>query len=187
MPIRTGQTTSYRTDDDGDLEQGRGAAFLTLSANNPFGNTNRFTDELGTQTYANDIIIDWEARDYGASTVLGYYRVDRVALNWDDAIDTAAALSIGTFTTGWYLPNIVELFRIFRFEGNAANIPMDYAPFNLTYTGKFWSSTTRAIATSQAHDVINNSGYGANVTGKTTATHHHIYARIFTVTGTVLT
>lgn len=187
MPLRTGQTTSYRTGDDGDLEEGRGAAILTLSSNNPFGNTSRFTDELGLQTYANDIIIDWEARDYTGTTVLGYYRIDRVALNWDDATDTAAALSIGTFTTGWYLPNIVEMFRIFKFEGNTANIPMDYAPFNLSYTGKFWSSTTRGIASAQAHDVINNSGYGANVSGKTTAINHHIYARIFTVTGTVLT
>ena len=44
--MKTGQTTSYRTGDDGDIEAGRATDFFTLSTNNPFGNTNRFTDEL---------------------------------------------------------------------------------------------------------------------------------------------
>ena len=44
--MKTGQTTSYRTGDDGDLEAGRATDFFTLASNNPFGNTNRFTDEL---------------------------------------------------------------------------------------------------------------------------------------------
>jgi hypothetical protein len=57
--MKTGQTTSYRTGDDGDIEAGRAASFLTLGTNNPFGNTNRFTDELGGSTYTNKIAIDW--------------------------------------------------------------------------------------------------------------------------------
>jgi hypothetical protein len=48
--MKTGQTTSYRTGDDGDLEAGRNVSFTTLAENNPFGNTNRFTDEIGGQT-----------------------------------------------------------------------------------------------------------------------------------------
>ena len=44
--LKTNQTVSYRTGDDGDLQKGREVDFYTLSANNPFGNTNRFTDEL---------------------------------------------------------------------------------------------------------------------------------------------
>ena len=53
--MKTGQTTSYRTGDDGDLEAGRNVDFTTLAENNPFGNTNRFTDELGGQTYTKNI------------------------------------------------------------------------------------------------------------------------------------
>ena len=39
---KTGQTTSYRTGDDGDIEAGRDVDFTTLKADNPFGNTNLF-------------------------------------------------------------------------------------------------------------------------------------------------
>ena len=42
--MKTGQTTSFRTGDDGDLEAGRNVSFTVLAENNPFGNTNRFTD-----------------------------------------------------------------------------------------------------------------------------------------------
>jgi len=57
--MKTGQTTSYRTGDDGDLEAGRETNFTTLRRRNPFANLNRFTDELGGQTYTNNIVIDW--------------------------------------------------------------------------------------------------------------------------------
>jgi hypothetical protein len=61
--MKTGQTTSYRTGDDGDLEAGRDTDFFTLDAA-PLHNdgsatlnttTNRFTDTLGGSTYADDI------------------------------------------------------------------------------------------------------------------------------------
>jgi hypothetical protein len=71
--MKTGQTTSYRTGDDGDLEEGRATDFFTLATNNPFGNTNRFTDELGGSTYTNNIVIDWSTYDNIGGTVLGYY------------------------------------------------------------------------------------------------------------------
>ena len=51
--MRTGATTSYRTGDDSDTSsEGRATDFFTLAENNPFGTTDRFTDEIGTQTYA---------------------------------------------------------------------------------------------------------------------------------------
>jgi len=55
--MKTGQTISYATNDDGDLEAGRNTSFTVLAENNPFGNTNRFTSELGTQTYTNNIVL----------------------------------------------------------------------------------------------------------------------------------
>ena len=59
--MKTGQTTSYRTGDDGDIEAGRATDFLTLEYNNPFGNTNRFTKTDGTAGTIGVVqwIIDW--------------------------------------------------------------------------------------------------------------------------------
>ena len=95
--MKTGQTTSYRTGDDGDIEAGRDVDFFTLASNNPFGNTNRFTDELGGATYTNNIVIDWST--YNGTNVLGYYR--RLVSSggvfdyiWNDAIDLGASFQI---------------------------------------------------------------------------------------------
>jgi hypothetical protein len=76
--MKTGQTTSYRTGDDGDLEVGRNVDFFTLAENNPFGTTDRFTDELGGSTYTNNIVIDWST--YDGSTVLGWRRTQMVLI-----------------------------------------------------------------------------------------------------------
>ena len=86
--MKTGQTTSYRTGDDGDIEAGRLTSFTTLAENNPFGNTNRFTDELGGTTYTKNIVIDWST--YNGTNVLGYYRIATVVADWNAAIDAAA-------------------------------------------------------------------------------------------------
>ena len=55
----TGQTISYGLGDDGTHQRGRLVDFVTLDHLNLFGNTNRFTDRVGTQVYADDIVIDW--------------------------------------------------------------------------------------------------------------------------------
>ena len=109
--MKTGQTTSYRTGDDGDLEAGREVSFTVLSSNNPFSNTNRFTDELGGQTYTNNIVIDWST--YDGSTVLG---ISRLAIatgqTWNNAVDNSLSYSVGTFTSGWRLINMKEIFQL---------------------------------------------------------------------------
>jgi len=180
MLMGTGLQTSYRTGDDKDINAGReNGSFYVLSSNNPFGNTDRFTDTLGGQTYANDIVIDWAHRDYTAGTVLSYYRVLRVATSWNDAIDTALALSITGFTTGWYLPNMVELNNLIQVSTDATVIlyPLNYAPFNFTNNLNYWTSTTRPISTPQAIKFFNNSAYANNTAAKTTAGYSHFYAR----------
>ena len=70
--IKTGQTVSYRSGDDGTIEAGRLVDFYTLPNNNPFGTAERFSDEFGGSTYANNIVIDWSTYDTSTSTVLGY-------------------------------------------------------------------------------------------------------------------
>lgn len=93
--LQTGQTTSYRTGDD--ITRGRLTNFTTLASNNPWGNTNRFTDTAGGSTYANGIVIDWST--YDNSTVLCYYIGDASTYrNWNTAIDLKLSATIGGLT-----------------------------------------------------------------------------------------
>jgi hypothetical protein len=179
--MKTGQTTSYRTGDDGDIEAGRATSFTVLASNNPFGNTNRFTDELGGQTYANRIRIDWST--YNGSTVLGYYQLaSPLSYNWNQAIDWALALSISTFTSGWRLPNLNELMNIMNF-GIAQNL--NYAPFSFSNLSHY-SSTTSLRNTAAAFVIISNSDSPVLEITKTTARNTIFAVRTFTVTGTTL-
>jgi hypothetical protein len=179
--MKTGQTISYLTGDDGDIEAGRNTNFTTLAENNVFGNTNRFTDELGTQTYTNNIVIDWSTFD--GSTVLGWYRLNNgIDINWTLAIAGALAFNIGTFTTGWRLPNVQELFSLLNFS--LLN-PFNYSPLNLgTVANGYWSGTN---TTNQGYRVFNTTTtVVSSVLKSTTSAMRYIPCRVFTVTGTTL-
>lgn len=175
---KTGQTTSYRTGDDGDLEAGRATSFTILASNNPFGNTNRFTDELGGTTYANNWVIDWST--YNGTNVLGYYRVVQSGV-WNTAVDN----SLGTFGTfsGCRLTNIFELMNITKWE--ASTHAFNYAPFNITLGSQFWSSTTLPINTGFASCFQNNTFQLLYATKGTALVF--LPCRTFTVSGTILT
>ena len=180
--IKTGQTTSYRTGDDGDIEAGRATSFTVLASNNPFGNTNRFTDELGGSTYTNNIRIDWST--YDGSTVLGYYQLSTSLLyTWNQAIDWAVALSTAGFTSGWRIPNINELMNIMNW-GLSANL--NYAPFSLA-TLSHWTSTTNNNDTASALIILSNSTNPLLNYAKILSRNTYFAARTFTVTGTTLT
>jgi hypothetical protein len=175
--MKTGQTTSYRTGDDGDIEAGRATNFTTLANSNPFSNLNRFTSELGTQTYTNNIVIDWST--YDGSTVLGYYTVISVDMTWNNAIDQSLALSISTFTSGWRLANRREILNIYNEELTAG---MTYSPFNINLT--LWASTTWRFTTTSAF-TVSSTGI-SNVVAKSGASGRRLAVRTFTVIGTTL-
>lgn len=181
--MKTGQTTSYRTGDDGDLEVGRNVDFTTLAENNVFGNTNRFTDELGGQTYTKNIVIDWST--YDGSTVLGWRRTSNgIDISWNSAIDAALLISIAPFTTGWRLPNIGEIFSICYWD--IAVRLLNYAPFNNNTNEIYWTSTTTGSASTQAA-AMENAGKRIIPGVKTTTTgYRYLPCRTFTVTGTTL-
>ena len=106
-PQPTGQTVVYRTGDDADIEatifapvrvdnslkvQNSLINFLTLGNTNSFGNTLRFTDELGTEIFANNYKID----NY---TGIGWYMIPiSVNTNWDACIDAPLALNTAGFS-----------------------------------------------------------------------------------------
>lgn len=181
--IKTGQTTSYRTGDDGDLEAGRANTFLTLASNNPFGNDKRFTDILGGQTYTNNIVIDWST--YDGSTVLGLSRaVVATGKTWNNAVDECIAFSVGTYTSGWRLPNIREIFNLTNYVNDQYNL-LNYTPLNLSSSGRvYWSSTTIIGVTTAAYAFSN---IGLTTQQSKTSTFTYFPVRTFTVTGTTLT
>lgn len=161
-PYKTGQTTSYVSNDDGDLQRGRGSDFTTLDFNNPFGNTNRFTDTLGGQTYANDIVIDWATTNYIAETVIGWYRVVQggAGVNWTTAM-SGQPYTVGSYND-WYIPNATELYLILNWELASR---LDYAPFSISSTtssGGIWTSTTNP------GDTTVGIRYNPNIGGGTT-------------------
>lgn len=161
QPTRTGQTTSYRTGDDGDLEMGIGSTFITLANNNIFLNNKRFTDELGTEVYTNKLVLDH-------LTGLMWYANPTISSNWNTAIDGAEASTQGGFSD-WFLPNINQLITICNFS-IATNSSLNYSPFNIIVTGttdRIWTSTTVANSTTNAFGLFTNGGL-SNI-GKTTA------------------
>jgi hypothetical protein len=179
--LKTGQTTSYATGDDGDIEAGRLTSFLVLPSNNPFGNTNRFTSTTGNQTYTNQIYIDWST--YNNSTVLGYYRLNSaLSHTWTQAVAWGLGLSTGGFTSGWRLPNINELMNLMNFS-LAQNL--NYSPISLTGLSQF-SSTTSPRVTTNAYEVIANSDTPIFERSKVSARNTIFAVRTFTVTGTTL-
>lgn len=186
--MKTGQTTIYETNDDGDLKAGRDADFFTLAGNNPFGNTNRFTDELGGTAYANDIVIDWSTYDNIVGTVLGYYRVAGGTDIWSDAVSNASATSVGTFTSGWRLTNINELHNLVKINSGAISgqgRAFNWSPINQGNSNtRYWTSSTLDNYTNQPYYFGNFFGGGGIVN---TQAYKWIACRTFTVTGTTLT
>ncbi len=176
--MKTGQTTSYRTGDDGDIEAGREVDFFTLAENNPFGNTNRFTDELGGQTYANNIVIDWST--YDGSTVLGIYRIYLDTATWDQLIDNCLALSVGTFTTGWRMWNVNECVNFIN-----AETTFNYAPLNIASFGGHCATSTGKGSYAQK---VMPAPFGFDLVANPKAnTSKAMAVRDFTVNGTTLT
>jgi hypothetical protein len=161
--MRTAQTTSYRTGDDADTSsEGRDTDFFTLDSA-PLHNdgsatinttTARFTDELGGQTYTNDIVLDWST--WNGVTILGYSRVNIATGNtWEQAIDNSLTYSLGTFTTNWRLSNIKEIINILNYQ-NIRTALLNYAPFLLSSLGRvYWSSTTVVGTTTLVYSFSN--------------------------------
>jgi hypothetical protein len=185
--MKTGQTTSYRTGDDGDIEAGRDTDFFTLDAA-PLHNdgsatinttTNRFTDELGGQTYANDIVLDWST--WNGSTLLGYSRVNIATGNtWEQAIDNSLTYSLGTFTSNWRLSNIKEIFNILNYQNTRTTL-LNYAPLNLSSSSRiYWSSTT-IVGTTTAVYAFSNTGLIVQQSKTSSAFFTYIPVRTFSL------
>ncbi len=143
--IKTGQTVSYATRDDGDVEAGRNASFLVLAENNPFGNTNRFTDLVGGQTYAANIVIDWSTFEKSTGKVLMWERTRQGIVNWTTAVTNSRALTYNGWTN-WRLPNVTEGLSLFNY--GVLSSPLNYSPFTTNAIDTYyWTGTTNPANT----------------------------------------
>jgi len=131
--IRTGQTTSKYTGDDASVGAGRPLVdWLTLSTNNPNGNTNRF------ELYSAGIVFDWATGKAWTKNFQG-------SKNLPTACAFGATLTVDG-VTGWIAPNKNELQTILKAENEALN----YVPFSFSQGASFKTiGTTTSASPSQ--------------------------------------
>jgi hypothetical protein len=142
MAIKTGQTVSYGTGSDGDVQAGRGVDFFTLEENNPFGNTNRFTDINGGQVFnSGDIALDWLTYSEKTGQLL-WILLDRTgSRNWGDCLAEAVARTDYGYND-WRLLNVNEAGNLMYREVGQDNA-FDYTPMSVANLGTgSWTGTT---------------------------------------------
>jgi hypothetical protein len=136
---KTGQTSSYRTGDDGDLCKG-----VTL-ANPRFtvqANTNCVMDNLTRLIWARNANLPGDTR------------------GWNTAISYCNNMNSGAGTYGytdWRLPNVRELLSLFDYAYFNPALPPDH-PFTGLQSAAYWSSTTVASSSLSAWLVNLNDG-----------------------------
>lgn len=128
QPSKTGANDlgSFLTGDDADTDRGAGVDFFTLDDNNPFGNTNKFTDTLGTQLYANDVIINWATRNQKLGLTLGLYRIPNGTNNQATHLGAQPYTFAGK--SDWFVWNELE-GSCFVYRGIFRD-PFNYSPLN---------------------------------------------------------
>jgi len=201
--MKTNQTTSYRTGDDGDLKRGRLTDFFTLATTNNFGNNFRFTgitggyqDLLGQYRTANgtptvkatafpeDVMLDWST--YTGTGVQMWYMILRPSSTWNTAIDNALIFSTASFASGWYMANVAEIFSLSDFNcptgfGNR----MIYNPLIIGSTN-LWTSTTPTFLNTFAIYYAASTTVPVATSAKTTS-YPYMVTRKATVVGTTIT
>ncbi|MEW6104352.1 MAG: DUF1566 domain-containing protein [bacterium] len=136
---KTGQTTSYATGDDGDLEKG-------VSWPDPrftIGGNGTVTDNLTGLMWTRN------ANLAGART-------------WQGALDYVAGMNTGANPnygyTDWRLPNINELESLIDAERHSPALPSGHPFINVASDG-YWSSSSYAPNTGSAWIVYMYDGY----------------------------
>jgi hypothetical protein len=143
---KTGQTTSYATGDDGDLQKGMAWPIPRFTDNGDFTVTDRLTGLIWMK----------HANCFG----------ERL---WADAVtgcnalsDGSCGLSDGSAAGDWRLPNIKELYSLVHYGVDDPALPntqgtgkwAEWDPFIGVQSGAYyWSSTTRANITNIAWNV----------------------------------
>jgi hypothetical protein len=133
---KTGQTTSYYTGDDGDIQAGVDWPVQRFTDNGDGTVTDNLTDLVWLK----------DAYCFGAMT-------------WQDALDTIAGFNAnpGNYNcqeytssyTNWSLPNIQEQLSLLDFSEYDPALPSGH-PFGNVVSSGYWSSTSFSVGLSQA-------------------------------------
>ena len=123
---KTGQTASYRSGDDGDLEKGVAWPSPRFSVQT---NTSLVVDNLSGLMWSRN------------ANLAGL-------LTWDGAVDYCNGLSLGGHTD-WRLPNVRELQSLIDYSRLTPALPAGH-PFTGVKSDYYWSSTTYASDTNGA-------------------------------------
>ena len=129
---KTGQTTIYKTGDDGDLQ--KGAAWP-----NP-----RFTDNGNGTVTDNMTGLMWVMSPHSLPGNSGYQ-------TWDDAIDFCNGRTFAEHPD-WRLPNVRELQSLIDYGRSNPALPSGH-PFTDIQSSLYWSSSTPVDNTNHAHTV----------------------------------
>lgn len=173
MPLKTGQTISYATDDDGDIERGRPLFTLpvvnSVQTLNHFGHkwaltgvtggyydydTSQYKDVNGTVTtrglaFPNYLLCDFRSQDVNGNFFLWSLSSSWIGvggLDFTTAKTTADALTVGGFS-GFKVPNFNEIMFSFWMNNNNMIAPIEAAYPNTPPTVVFNSNSTDTLNT----------------------------------------
>jgi hypothetical protein len=128
---QTGQTTSYVTDDDGDLQMGVAWPDPRFTDNGDGTITDNLTGLVWLQDGDAFGVPNW----YQALTIVDQFNTDP---NDFDCTNYTASY------TDWRLPNRKEYFSLADFSQCGPALPVGHPFINISTTATYWSSTTFA-------------------------------------------
>lgn len=142
---KTGQTTSYATGDDGDLE--RGVSWPSQ----------RFTNADGTIPLSGSVVLDQLTGLMWARSA----NLPGATKTWQQALDYVAGMnSSATYGyTDWRLPNLNELESLINAGAAGTAAWLTTQGFTAVQTNYYWTSTTNAASTGQVWVVNMHFGY----------------------------
>jgi hypothetical protein len=185
--MKTGQTVSYAAEDDAaTLSQGRQDNFLKLDTAPLHNNgaatinttTNRFTDSLGGQTYADTVVLDWST--WNGTTLLGFRRtLSTTNQSWEDARVECVGLTFGGFSD-WRVTNDNELNNICKRGGYVTSV-LNHVPFSITADLNVWTSTTYPVNTLNAYFLGSTGNASISNLAKTVAACRYMPVRTYSL------
>jgi len=153
---KTGQTISYATGDDGDLEKGVAWPVPRFTNNGDGTVTDNLTGLMWLKD-ANCIATNYPGFDNDGTAGDG-------RVTWQHALDFVAGINAGTYSTcgggysDWRLPNIKELQSLIDFGQFHPALPSGHPFTNVQQFINYWSSTTTASFTGSTWDLVMSTG-----------------------------